>query len=229
MPKQDLRTGRPVLLTVQRLATFTGNADPPHLATRLLQPVTDTGRDAARSEHHHVRHTDWLRLLRNSALNLFRRVRPRVPLDDHHAFYGDFAGEAVYFKHLSRLPLVPARDHSDQVVLLDLDSLRSAFSTLLPPLVSNFRHVLDDLRCERNDLHETLIAQLAGDGPEDACPDGFTHFVDEHRGIGVEADIGAILAAGFLPHAHHHTTHYLALLDRGIGRGLFHTGRDHIA
>jgi hypothetical protein len=46
-----------------------------------------------------------------------------------------------------------------------------------------FGKFLDDLRCERNNLHEALIAKLAGDGTKYASPDRLTNIINQHRGI----------------------------------------------
>src|SRR5258706_11608797 len=54
----------------------------------------------------------------------------------------------------------------------------------------------DDLRRERDDLHVLLLAQLARHGTEDAGRPGLPGVVDQHRRVLVEADVGAVLAAG---------------------------------
>src|SRR5262249_28320579 len=50
----------------------------------------------------------------------------------------------------------------------------------------------ENLRSERDDLHELLGAQLAGDRPEDARSDRLVLLRDEHRGVAVELDVAAI-------------------------------------
>src|SRR5262245_45832708 len=54
--------------------------------------------------------------------------------------------------------------------------------------------MLDDLRRERDDLHVLLLAQLARYRTEHAGPDGLPDIADQHGGIGIEADVGAVLA-----------------------------------
>src|SRR5471032_2923670 len=48
---------------------------------------------------------------------------------------------------------------------------------------------LQNLRRQRNDLHETALAQFARDRPEDTGTDRLVVVVDEHRGVAVEPDV----------------------------------------
>src|SRR5579864_3502169 len=88
---------------------------------------------------------------------------------------------------------------------------------------------LQHLGCEGDDLQEFLFAQLAGDRPEDARPDRLAGLVDEHGGVLVEADVGAILAAVLLAGAYDHRLHHFALLHLAVGRSFLHAGGDHVA
>src|SRR6188508_1715903 len=88
---------------------------------------------------------------------------------------------------------------------------------------------LQHLWSERDDLHEAALAQLAGDRPEDARADRLALIVDEDRGVPVETDVAAVLAALLLAHAHDDGLHHLALLDGAFRRGLFDVGRDDVA
>src|SRR5205814_2099992 len=56
-------------------------------------------------------------------------------------------------------------------------------------------HLLQDLRCERNDLHEVALAKLARDGAKDAGSPGLVLWVEENGGVVVEPDERAIGAA----------------------------------
>src|SRR5882762_8599237 len=56
----------------------------------------------------------------------------------------------------------------------------------------------DDFRRQRDDLHELPLAQLTRHGAEDARPLGLFLVVDQHRGILVEPDVGAVLPPHFL-------------------------------
>src|SRR5436305_5915489 len=78
----------------------------------------------------------------------------------------------------------------------------------------------DHLRRERHDLHEPLLAQLATHRPEDAPGAGLALIGDEHRGVLVEPDVGAVLAPRLLRGAHDHALHHLALLDLPGGDGV---------
>src|SRR5436309_10885032 len=83
----------------------------------------------------------------------------------------------------------------------------------------------DDLRRERDDLHEPLVAQLAPHRPEDAGRAGLALVGNEHGGVLVEADVGAVLALGLLGRAHDHRPHHLPLLDLARADGVL--DRDH--
>src|SRR5436189_5575598 len=58
--------------------------------------------------------------------------------------------------------------------------------------VAKLDMALQDLRRERNDLHEPALAQLARDGPEHAGRDGLALIVDQHGGAALEADVAAV-------------------------------------
>ena len=58
-------------------------------------------------------------------------------------------------------------------------------------------------------------------GPNTRVPTGSPVVVDQHRGIVVEADVAAVLAALLLAHAHDHRLHDLALLDGVSGVASF--------
>src|SRR3954452_24891364 len=79
---------------------------------------------------------------------------------------------------------------------------------------------LEHLRSKRDDLHEPAVAQLAGHRPEDARPARVVGLVDDHRGVLVEADVRAVVAAEGLLRAHDDRADDLALLDRALRRGL---------
>src|SRR5918997_1696139 len=84
------------------------------------------------------------------------------------------------------------------------------------------------LRGERDDLHEPAVAQLAGHRPEDARAARGVLGVDDHRGVLVEGDVGAVLAPELLLRAHDHGLHHLALLDRPLRRRLLDGGGDGV-
>src|SRR5207245_3790949 len=88
---------------------------------------------------------------------------------------------------------------------------------------------LQHLRGERDDLHEPLLPQLPGHGPEDARPSGVSLLVDEHHGVLVELDIRAVGPAALLGGAHHHGPHHVALLDPAPGQCILDRGHDDVA
>src|SRR5262249_22317898 len=80
-----------------------------------------------------------------------------------------------------------------------------------------------------DDLHEPGRAQLACDWPEDARPDRLALVVDQHGGVVVEADVGAVGARDALARAHDHGLLHLALLHLRVRDGVLHRHHDHVA
>src|SRR4051794_9985022 len=107
---------------LQRLARFPGNARTAGNAALLFNLVADTGRKAARGEHHHVRSVDSAFLLGDATLDLLLRIRARVTLDHLHAFDENAARALVDFENPSGLALVLSRNHLHGIVLLDADA-----------------------------------------------------------------------------------------------------------
>src|SRR3954466_5141655 len=89
--------------------------------------------------------------------------------------------------------------------------------------------MLEHLRREADDLHEVAVAQLAGDGAEDARPPRVVLRVDDHRGVLVEGDVRAVLAPELLLRAHDDGLDDLALLDGALRVGLLDGRRDDVA
>src|SRR3954452_10212270 len=89
--------------------------------------------------------------------------------------------------------------------------------------------MLEHLRREADDLHEVAVAQLAGDGAEDARPPRIVLGVDDHRGVLVEGDVRAVLAPELLLRAHDDGLDDLALLDGALRVGLLDGRRDDVA
>src|SRR5215208_1456507 len=86
----------------------------------------------------------------------------------------------------------------------------------------------EHLRGERDDLHEAAVAQLARDRAEDARPARVVLGVDDHRGVLVEGDVGAVVAPELLLRAHDDRLHDVALLDRPVRVGLLDRGHDDV-
>src|SRR5581483_2498153 len=76
----------------------------------------------------------------------------------------------------------------------------------------------EDLGCERDDLHEVLVAELTRDRAEDARAARVPLRVDDHGGVLVERDLRAVVAAVRLLRAHDDRAHDVALLDRALRR-----------
>ncbi|EDM31396.1 hypothetical protein RTM1035_02865 [Roseovarius sp. TM1035] len=62
--------------------------------------------------------------------------------------------------------------------------------------------ILQHLRGERDDFHEVLGAQLANDRPENTGTNRLTCVVQDHGGVAVKANGGAIFTTDFLGGAH---------------------------
>src|SRR5262245_40407444 len=87
---------------------------------------------------------------------------------------------------------------------------------------------LKDLRGERDDLHEVALAQLAGDGPEDASPSRVVRLREQHGRVLVEADERAVRALVLLVDPDHDGLHHFALLDLTTRLGGLDRGGDDV-
>src|SRR5580658_8700208 len=213
------------LLLVERLAVLTRHPHPPAAGADF---VAHSCGHPTRRQDHQVRDLNRHLARGNAALDLLLRIRTRMTLGDGDPFDGDLAREVVHLEHASRLSLIAPGDHLHHIVLLDLHPDRLQLALLLPALIRYLRH-LDNLRREGNDLHKTLVAQPASHRPEHARADRFANVRDQHRGVRVEANVGAVLAARFLTHPYDHAAHHLSLLDGRFRSRFFHAGRDDVA
>src|SRR3954465_2269303 len=87
----------------------------------------------------------------------------------------------------------------------------------------------EHFRRKRDDLHELLGAQLAGDRPENTGTDRLELIVEEDGSVTVETDNGAIGAAHTLGGTDHHGVVHLALLDLTARNGVLDGHLDDIA
>src|SRR4051794_36151639 len=87
----------------------------------------------------------------------------------------------------------------------------------------------NDFRSERNDLHEILVAQFAGDGTEDARPARIIFLVDYDRGVAVEANVAPVRPHRRLLGADHDAADDLAVLDFARALHLLDRTDDHVA
>src|SRR4051794_1855854 len=189
---------------------------------------------------------------------LFRRVAdPRRQLagraDDHHVAHrhgrrlvddpagGDLgAAHAVRVADRTRL-LVAARDVEVLDQRLPVGRPRVDDAALLAAVLAgehlhevaflhlHLRRHLEHLRSQAHDLHEVLLAQLAGHGPEDARAARVALVVDDHRCVLVERDQRSVVAAERLPRTDDDRLHDLALLDGALRRRRLHGSGDDVA
>src|SRR3954451_8807840 len=89
--------------------------------------------------------------------------------------------------------------------------------------------MLELLRRQRDDLHEVALAQLARDRPEDAGAARVVLRVDQHGGVLVEGDVGAVGAAKLLAGPHDDGLHHFALADAALRARLLDGRGDHVA
>src|SRR5439155_12209670 len=176
---------------------------------------------AGRADEHHVRDRHRRGLLAHAAgrhrgpthaARVAHRLRARVALDGVQVLDDHATLARTRLEHPALLAAVLAGEHLDEVSFADLGDSH-----------------LQNLRCERDDLHEVLFAQLTGDRPEDARAARVARAVDQHRGVLVERDRGAVVAAERLPRAHDDRLDDLALLDGALRAGGLDGGRDHVA
>src|SRR3954449_4513377 len=99
--------------------------------------------------------------------------------------------------------------------------------TITSSLVRIF--ISEHLRGERHDAHEAAVAQLARDRAEDARAARVVRGVEDHRGVLVEGDVGAVVAPELLLRAHDDRLDDLALLDGALRVRLLDGGGDDVA
>src|SRR5580700_1188501 len=96
-------------------------------------------------------------------------------------------------------------------------------------LFETLKLLLQHLGCQRNNLQKFLFTQLAGDRTEHASSYRLAGFIDQYRGILVEADIGSVAPPMFFAGTHDDRFYDFALLYLAVGRRFLHTGGDHVA
>src|SRR4051794_6511299 len=106
-------------------------------------------------------------------------------------------------------------------------SLPAMTRTVSPFLM--FTLISEHLRSQRNDLHELLLAQLTTHGAEDAGAAGLPVGLEDHGGVLVEADVGAVLTTALLHGPHDHGLDDVALLDVAAGDRVLDGGNDDVA
>src|SRR5512134_2287322 len=86
----------------------------------------------------------------------------------------------------------------------------------------------DHLRSQRHDLHELLLPQLAAHRAEDAGRARLALIGDQHRGVLVEPDVGAVAPLRLLGRPHDHRLGDLALLDLPGRDGVLDRDHHHV-
>src|SRR5437868_14330319 len=100
----------------------------------------------------------------------------------------------------------------------------------MPPARRTFQKgPLEDLRWQRDDLHELTLAQLARDGSEDTRAARVVGVVDEHGRVLVEGDVGAVLAAELAPGADDDRLDDVSLPDGALRHRALDGSDDHVA
>src|SRR5438552_2371121 len=84
-------------------------------------------------------------------------------------------------------------------------------------------------RCERDDSHELLVAQLTADRAEDARAARLLLVVDQHRGVLVEADVAAVRPPLLLLGPDDDAFDDVALLYSRTRDGVLHRGDEDVA
>src|SRR5665213_1052184 len=88
---------------------------------------------------------------------------------------------------------------------------------------------LEHLWSQAHDLHEVLLAQLAGNRPEDARPAWIALCIDDHCRVLVERDQCSVVAAVGLLRPHDDGLHHFALLDRALRGSSLDSRSDDVA
>src|SRR2546422_9669607 len=91
------------------------------------------------------------------------------------------------------------------------------------------RAMSEDLRRQRDDLHELLSAELAGHRPEDAGADRLAILADHHGAVGVELDVAAVGPLQLALGAHDYGARGLAPLHLAVYHPLPDGDDDHVA
>src|SRR5258708_963973 len=142
-------------------------------------------------------------------------------LDDPHVLDDGGVVLSVDRKHAPALACVFSSNHLDVVALANLNGV--PFGSFVSEC-----HVLPNLRSQRNDLREFLLAQLARYRTEYARPDGLARVIDQHRRVVIKPDVRSILTPPLFPHPHHHRFHYPSLFDLAFRCRFLYRGGNHV-
>src|SRR5690606_17835573 len=88
---------------------------------------------------------------------------------------------------------------------------------------------LDDLRCQRDDLHKPLVAQFATHWTEDAGATGLRGLaLQNHSSVLIKLDVRAVFATAFLSCAHDDRLDDLATLHVTAGNCVLDSGDNSV-
>src|SRR5579859_515590 len=102
-------------------------------------------------------------------------------------------------------------------------------TTSSPFFTCNLFITSNHLRRERDNFHEFLLAQFAGDRAENTRAARVVFLVNDDNGVAVEPQIRAIVAPDGLAGADDDRVHHVALFHRAVRRGFLDVRLDHVA
>src|SRR6266404_7537332 len=169
-----------------------------------------------------------------------------MALEDHQLLHHGALPLLIDLQHLAGLALLLAGEDVDVVAFLDANLCSGHVSSCpdealydpappapppgwssLPPgpnLQTARNEALQDLRRQRDDLHELLRPELAGHRSEDAGADGLAVLADHHGAVGVELDVAAVGPLELALGAYDHRPGDLALLHLAVDQRLLDAG-----
>src|SRR5687767_14709799 len=134
-----------------------------------------------------------------------------MPLDDVQLFYDDLPCGTIDGENLAGLSTIAAGDDHHRIPFTNMSLLQR---------VHDYRYSwLKHFRSQRDDFHKFFPAKLPCDRSENAGPDGLTLFVNEHTGIPIEFNIGAVFAPDFFRRPHDHCPADVAFFHRRLWNG----------
>jgi hypothetical protein len=126
-----------------------------------------------------------------------------------YPFYHKLLVFSVHAEHPPALAAVFPCDHFDDIISTDMH--------------------LHHLACQTDDLHKVPLAQFPSHGTEDPRTFRFPLIVDDHRSIGVEADVASVVATGGLLGPYDYSTNHRTLFEIAPWDRAFHTTDDDIS
>src|SRR5512133_220445 len=145
-----------------------------------------------------------------------------MPFDDVDPSHRHLVVLRIDRDHFTDQTAIFTADHLDAITLADVQTAVLLVSVL-------FGHDSKHLRCQRDDPHEALFAQLSTDRAENAGATWLAVVSQDHRGVLIELDVRAVGAAMLLRGTYDHRLDDLALLDVAARDGVFDRSDDDVA